>query len=258
MQIIEGKGRSVRWKVPAILNHHYPTNRKTKYMEQDNICEIKNQMQLLGIHPEVLAENDLTRHIAAETLSFDICDQIIFEGEAVLKAHLYFFKSPVTKAFVLQKYKASLCFPDDPEKDKTQIFDRAKGFLVTLREAFNLLCGRSVFTEITPTNGDNYSAWIQLNFAEKTLEGNYLIKRFRAYNGYDLGRLLSRYPIRELNDIGLKADIIEGLRRGDLIPVTFLKPSGRTEKKLIEFNPVHKIITIYTVRRTIQSKRNSQ
>jgi len=227
-------------------------------MEQDNICEIKNQMQLLGIHPEVLAENDLTTRIAAETQSFDICDQIIFEGEAVLKAHLYFFKSPVTKEFVLQKYKASLCFPDDPEKDKTQIFDRAKGFLVTLREAFNLLCGRAVFTEITPPNGDKYSAWIQLNFAEKTLEGNYLIKRFRAYNGYDLGNLLCRYPIRELDDAALKTDIIQGLRRGDLIPVTFLKPSGRTEKKLIEFNPVHKSITIYTVRRTIQRKWNSE
>lgn len=166
-------------------------------MEQDNICEIKNQLRLLGINPEVLVENDLTTHIAAETQSFDICDQILFEGEAVLKAHLYFFKSPVTKEFVLQKYKASLCFPDDSEKDKTHVFDRAKGTLVTLREAFNLLCGRSVFTEITPPNGDNYSAWIQLNFAEKTLEGNYLIKRFRAYNGYDLGRLLSRYPIRK-------------------------------------------------------------
>lgn len=258
MQTIEGKGRSVRWKVPAILNHYYPTNHKTKYMEQDSICEIKNQLRLLGIDPEVLVGNDLIMHIAAETQSFDICDQIIFEGEAVLKAHLYFFKSPVTKAFVLQKYQASLCFPDDPEKDKTHVFDRAKGTLVTLREAFNLLCGRSVFTEITPANGDNYSAWIQLNFAEKTLEGNYLIKRFRAYNGYDLGRLLSKYPIRELNDTGLKADIIQGLRRGDLIPVTFLKPSGRTEKKLIEFNPVHKLITIYMVRRTIQSKRNSE
>ncbi len=227
-------------------------------MEQDNICEIKNQMQLLGIHPEVLGENDLTTHIAAETHSFDICDQIIFEGEAVLKAHLYFFKSPVTKQFVLQKFKASLRFPDDPDKDKTQVFDMAKGMLVTIREAFNLLCGRAVFKEIATPNGDKYSAWIQLNFAEKTLEGNYLIKRFRAYNGYDPGRLLSRYPIRELNDTGLKAEIIQGLRRGDLIPVTFLKPSGRTEKKLIEFNPVHKIITIYTVRRTILSKRNSE
>ena len=158
----------------------------------------------------------------------------------------------------MQKFEASLCFPDDPEKDKTHVFDGAKEMLVTLREAFNLLCGRSVFKEITPANGDKYSAWIQLNFAEKTLEGNYLIKRFRAYNGYDLGRLLSRYPIRELEDTGLKADIIQGLKRGDLISVTFLKPSGRTEKKLIEFNPVHKIITIYTVRRTIQSNGNSE
>ncbi len=122
-------------------------------MEQDSICEIKNQLRLLGIDPEVLVGNDLIMHIAAETQSFDICDQIIFEGEAVLKAHLYFFKSPVTKAFVLQKYQASLCFPDDPEKDKTHVFDRAKGTLVTLREAFNLLCGRSVFY------GNNAGKW---------------------------------------------------------------------------------------------------
>ncbi len=223
-------------------------------MELDNIYQIKDQLRSLGIDPEVLAKNDLT----PEALFFDVCDQMTFEEEVVLKVHLHFLKSSETGAFVLQKYKASLCFPDDPEKNKAQVFDAAKGVLVTLREAFNLLCGRAVFTEITPPNGDEYSAWIQLNFAEKTLEGNYLIKRFRAYNGYDLGRLLSKYPIRELNDTGLKADIIQGLRRGDLIPVTFLKPSGRTEKKLIEFNPVHKLITIYMVRRTIQSKRNSE
>jgi len=254
MQTSEGKGRSVRWKVPAILNHYYPTNRKINFMLLDNIYQIKDQLRSLGIDPEVLAKNDIT----PEALFFDICDQMTFEEAVVLKVHLHFFKSPETGAFVLQKFEASLRFPDDPEKDKTHVFDRAKGMIVTLREAFNLLCGRSVFKEIATPNGDEYSAWIQLNFAEKTLEGNYLIKRFRAYNGYDLGNLLSRYPIRELNDTGLKADIIQGLRRGDLIPVTFLKPSGRTEKKLIEFNAVHKIITIYTVRRTIQSKRNSE
>jgi hypothetical protein len=217
-------------------------------MELDNIHQIKDQLRSLGIDPEVLAKNDLT----PEALFFDVCDQMTFEEEVVLKVHLHFFKSPETGAFVLQKFEASLCFPDDPEKNKTHVFDRAKGTIVTLREAFNLLCGRSVFKEIIPANGDKYSAWIQLNFAEKTLDGNYLLKRFRAYNGYDLGRLLSRYPIRELDDRDLKASIIRAIKSGDQQTVTFLKPSGKIEKKVIEANPLRQTINIYTIRKSFQ------
>ena len=89
MQTIEGKGTSVRWKVPAILNHYYPINRKINFMELDNIYQIKDQLRSMGIDPEVLAKNDLT----PEALFFDVCDQMTFEEEVVLKVHLHFFKS---------------------------------------------------------------------------------------------------------------------------------------------------------------------
>ncbi len=69
---------------------------------------------------------------------------------------------------------------------------------IHLKEAFNLLQGRSVFKEITPLKDEKYFAWIQLNFREKESDGNYKITKFRSYRGFDLGPILTRYPILEL------------------------------------------------------------
>jgi hypothetical protein len=154
----------------------------------------------------------------------------------------------------LEKNQATLLFHDEPEKNKTHVFYTTKDVRIGAREAFNLLQGRSVFKEIAPTDGDNYTAWIKLNFGEKKLDGNYKIVKFRTYIGYDFGGILNRYPIRELGDRDLKAGIIVALKRGDLQMVTFLKPSGKIEKKLIEANPQRQTINIYTVRRNTQKQ----
>jgi hypothetical protein len=52
--------------------------------------------------------------------------------------------------------------------------------------------------------------------------------------------VLYKYPIRELTDNDLLDVILQGLKFGDRRLVTFLKPSGRTEKKFIEANPMRK------------------
>ena len=123
---------------------------------------------------------------------------------------------------------------------------------IHLKAAFNLLQGRSVFKEIAPPKDEKYFAWIHLNFQEKEADGNYKVTKFRSYRGFDLEPILTRYPIVELNDEGKKKEIILGLKGGDRKKVTFLKPTGKTQEKFIEFNPMNKSINIYAIPKAVQ------
>ena len=219
------------------------------------ILQLQEDLQSLGFGPNLLLEESFLENISGCRSLFDLSTELGFEDETILQAKLYFRKAPDKEAYFLEKYQATLHFLDDPENNKTHVFYMTKDTRINAREAFNLLRGRAVFKEIAPADGDNYTAWIKLNFGEKKLDGNYRIVKFRTYSGYDFSGILNRYPIRELGDHDLKADIIRALKRGDLQMVTFLKPSGKIEKKLIEANPQLQSINIYTVRRTAQKQK---
>jgi hypothetical protein len=167
-----------------------------------------------------------------------------------LQIHPFFCQSPQKDTYFLQKYRASLHHRTNPIWDKSQVFNLEEGMQIKLKEAFNLLQGRSVFKEIAPSNGEKYNAWIQLNFREKDVTGNFKMVKFRAYHGYELANVLKQYPIQELVDNDLKEVIIQALKAGDRRLVTFSKPSGRTEKKIIEANPAFKTINIHSVLKT--------
>jgi hypothetical protein len=60
---------------------------------------------------------------------------------------LHFVKSAEKDAHYLHKYRATLHHPDDPAIDRSQTFGMTKGVQVKLKEAYNLLQGRTVFIE---------------------------------------------------------------------------------------------------------------
>lgn len=98
----------------------------------------------------------------------------------------------------------------------------------TLREAYNLLSGRPVYKQLEAGGGQPYGAWLKLDFDRKLENGNYARKYYHGDDGFDLGAVLRRYPIRELGDAGKRKALIESLQRGDLAAVT-LEGSGETK-----------------------------
>jgi hypothetical protein len=76
--------------------------------------------------------------------------------------------------------------------------------------------------------------------------------KFRSHHRHELVNVLNKYPIRELADNALRDVIVQALKSRDRRPVTFLKPSGKTKKKIIEANPAVKTIHIFPVVRTTQ------
>ena len=126
------------------------------------------------------------------------------------------------------------------------------GMQVELKEAYNLLQGRAFFKGITPIKGDKYNARVQLNFWEKDADGDFKLIKFRSLYGYELANVLNKYPIREVASNDLRDVIMRALKSGDRRPDTFLKPSGKKEKKIIEANPTLKTINIFPAVTTSQ------
>lgn len=92
--------------------------------------------------------------------------------------------------------------------------------------------------------GEKYKAWIRLDFGEKDVHDNYKIKQYGSRYGYDLEKVLEKYPIRELEQEKTKAELYRSLQRGNRQSVTFDKPT-KSEKMYIEANPMFKTINIY-------------
>jgi hypothetical protein len=82
----------------------------------------------------------------------------------------------------------------------SQTFYLNKGSGFTVKEAYNLLNGRAVNKELTTSEGQNYTAWTQLDFTDKEVNGNYRMKQFHQNYGVDLITTVARLPIKELQN----------------------------------------------------------
>lgn len=101
----------------------------------------------------------------------------------------------------------------------------------TLQEAYNLLSRRPVYKQIGYGEGNTAEAWLKLDFDRKLENGNYARKYYHADDGFDLERVLGRYPIIELADAGPRKELIETLKRGDLAKVT-MQDADDSRRKL--------------------------
>jgi len=103
----------------------------------------------------------------------------------------------------------------------------------TLKEGYNLLAGRPVYKDLVTNEGQEYQAWVKLNFKNELNNGNYEMKQYTTNYGFELERVLSKYPIKELANEQYKKSLIESLNRGNLQKVTFVDANGREEKLYI-------------------------
>jgi hypothetical protein len=86
-----------------------------------------------------------------------------------------------------------------------------------------------------------------LNFKDKKdLHNNYRLVQYKSSYGYELEKVLERYPIIELREEGSRAALIRSLQRGNLQFATFDKPH-KMERLFIEANPEFRTINIHSM-----------
>jgi len=212
-------------------------------MTTNNLEFLNNDLKFLGFGERSLLNQHLEAQLQREQTSFELFTEAFFDGDTKLEAKLYFSRSTKENFYFFNKYDALLRYAGDPDKDRAQTFYISRGHGVTLKEAFNLLQGRAVFKLLTSRSGIQYSAWIQLNFAEKDRHDNYVFTYYRG-GRFDLEKALRQHPIRELEFDEMRANLCRALQRGNLQPVTF-EGAEKKGKYLVEANPSLNTINIY-------------
>jgi hypothetical protein len=140
-------------------------------------------------------------------------------GTDNVKASLHFKKSDESEMFFFNRYDLQLKKEENEEAIKQTFYPDKK---ITLKEGYNLLDGRAVHKTLTTKEDQKYAAWLQLDFTKNTESGNYQFKQYHQNYGYDLEKVLSKYPIKELSNEKFKEALIKSLERGNLQSATFL------------------------------------
>ncbi|HYD92213.1 MAG TPA: hypothetical protein VEA37_12090, partial [Flavobacterium sp.] len=183
-----------------------------------------------------------------------------FYGNDKVSAELNFKKSEQTDLYFFNSYKVNLQKDGKPESLE-QTFYINKGNNITLKEAYNLMEGRAVNKDLTSREGEVYNAWVQLDFKDADPNGNFRLNHYHQNYGYDLEAVVSKHPIKELDNPSHKEDLLNSLRKGNRQCATFIK-DGQEVKQYIEANPQFKTLTIYDANQkrldTRQAKEQEQ
>ncbi|MBN9379866.1 MAG: hypothetical protein J0H74_03820 [Chitinophagaceae bacterium] len=212
-------------------------------MKKEFIESIQENLRYLGFG-EARFNEELEEEMERGAKEFQLTTEAHFDDDSKVEATLHFRRAENDEKYFFIRYDASLTYPDDPGYRLQQTFYIHKGSGVTFKESFNLLEGRSVYKNLTNLDEEKYSAWIQLDFTQRTPDcQNYKVRQFRDQYGYNLERVLMSYPIQELTDEALKENLIRSLKKGNLHGVTFVKDTKK-EKMFIAACPEFKTITI--------------
>ena len=131
-----------------------------------------------------------------------------------------------------------------PDAIKQIFYINPEGGNITMKEAYNLMCGRAVNKDLTSSKGEEYNAWVQLDFKETDKHGNYVTKQFHQNYGYDLNAVLAKHPIKDLASETGKTRLVESLQRGNRQSVT-LDIKGSDVKVFIEASPQFKSLNFF-------------
>lgn len=209
-------------------------------MNQKNFDYLKDQVKFTGFGEGL--ENELKEKMQRKTPEFTINHTTKFGNDTIASA-LHFKKSEQNDMYFFNSYQVNHKKENDSEKME-QTFYINKGNNMTLKEAYNLVNGRSVNKDLTTKDGHLYNAWIQLDFKQTENNGNYKMKQFHQNYGFDLEKELTKHPIKELGNKLEKNRLLESLQKGNRQTVSLIN-NGIEQKSFIEANPQFKTINVY-------------
>ncbi|OXA73308.1 hypothetical protein B0A67_04520 [Flavobacterium aquidurense] len=209
-------------------------------MNEKNFEYLRDQIKYTGFGEAL--ESQLKEKMQKEEPNFTLTHNAQY-GNDTATATLNFKKSDQSDIFFFNSYKVELQ-KENSKETLEQTFYINKGSNITMKEAYNLMEGRSVNKDLTSKEGEVYNSWVQMDFKQSESNGNFKLNHYHQNYGYDLEAALSKHPIKELETPKYKEDLINSLKKGNLQSATFLK-EGNEIKQYIEASPQFKTINIY-------------
>lgn len=215
-------------------------NLNNKIMNEKNFDYLKDQVKYTGFGESMEGE---LRHNMEQLQPDFTMKHDAFYGNDKVSAELNFRKSEQSDLYFFNSYKVQLQ-KEGSEETLAQTIYINRGNNITLKEAYNLMEGRSVNKDLTNKAGEEYNAWIQMDFKDADTKGNFSLKHYHQNYGFDLETALSKHPIKELKNQGHKEDLMNSLKKGNRQSATFIK-DGKEVKQYIEAAPQFKTLTLY-------------
>ena len=209
-------------------------------MNEKNFEYLRDQLKYTGFGDAL--ESELKEKMQKEEPNFTLTHNAQY-GNDTAAATLNFNKSKESDMYFFNSYKVELK-KENSKENLEQTFYINKGSNITMKEAYNLMEGRSVNKDLTNKEGEIYNVWLQVDFKQSETNGNFKLNHYHQNYGYDLEATLSKHPIKELETPKYKEDLINSLKKGNLQSATFLK-EGNDIKQYIEASPQFKTINIY-------------
>ncbi|WP_461791482.1 hypothetical protein [Pedobacter sp.] len=220
--------------------HYYHLNNQ-KNMNENNLAFLKNKLEKMDFPVSVLDKLEKEINVKDQKSDVNIAHEMT-RGNDVVKYDLQFRKSDTSDMYFFNNYKATLD-TGNAATDKSQDFRIRNGNNIGADEAFNLVAGRAVQKSMVNGDGDNYLAWLKIDFSQKDNYGNNKVEQFHDRYGYNLEKALDRFPIAELAKPEEKADLVASLKAGNSTAVTMVK-DGKEAVLFIEANPRLRTINI--------------
>ncbi len=215
-------------------------NQNSKIMNQKNFEYLRDQVKYSGFGEGL--ENDLKQKIEEGKSEFKLAYETKY-GNDTVNATLNFSQSKQSDMYFFNSYQVNVQ-KENSQEPMEQTFYINKGNNITMKEAYNLMEGRSVNKDLTNKDGLVYNAWIQMDVKQSDDNGNFKLKHYHENYGYDLEAVLSKHPIKELSNEEYKNNLMDSLKKGNLQSATF-QIDGAEQKQYIEANPQYKTINIY-------------
>jgi hypothetical protein len=209
-------------------------------MNEKNFEYLKDQVKYTGFGEGL--ESELKAKMQKEEPNFTLNHNAQYGNDTAL-ATLNFKKSDQSDMYFFNSYKVELQ-KENSKEALEQTFYINKGSNITMKEAFNLMEGRSVNKDLTNKEGEIYNAWVQMDFKQADTNGNFKLNQYHQNYGYDLEATLAKHPIKELENPKYKEDLMDSMKKGNLQSATFLK-EGNELKQYIEASPQFKTINVY-------------
>lgn len=208
-------------------------------MNENNLEFLKNTVERMGFPVEL--GHKLAEQVKAERPEIKLSHEQN-RGNETVQFDLNFRRSGATDMYFFNSYQATLK-TGNKSYDASQEFRIRSGNNVGMDEAFNLVAGRAVQKSMVNGDGDAYLAWLKIDFSQKDDYGNHKVEQFSDRYGYNLEKALDRFPIAELKNPEEKKELMESLKAGNSMAVSFVK-DGKESLLFVEANPRWRTINI--------------
>lgn len=217
-------------------------------MNQKNLEYLKDQLKYTGFGETFEAE--LKENMLKGEKDFKIIHTGVMNNgvpnKDTLTVELNFKKSDQTDMYFFNSYHVNLQKEENKRGLEQTFYINKDSSNITMKEAYNLMEGRSVNKDLKNKEGEVYNAWIKFDFKEADADsaGNFKMNHYHQNYGYDLEASLSKHSIKELDTPKFKEDLLSSLKKGNLQSVTFVV-GGVESKQYVEANPQFKTLNVY-------------